>query len=165
MTASQCSIQNSPTGILLERTPIKGCHKNAGRNNAKEGIKLFLSFPARLVPGKYFPRGNTGQTAGRPDKGDWYKYLDFMDGQLTELLTNYGKIGGIGLTVTGIKRFRLGLDKTYGLIHSPNACLIGTNPIGSFPGRIFRCLKKTFPDRKRPDSIRNNRGTAPPRNL
>ena len=28
-------------------------------------------------------------------RGDWNRYLDFMDAQLTELLTNYGPIGGI----------------------------------------------------------------------
>ena len=32
---------------------------------------------------------------GRPESGEWTRYLDFMDAQLTELLTNYGPIGGI----------------------------------------------------------------------
>ncbi|HUU99837.1 MAG TPA: alpha-L-fucosidase [Bacteroidales bacterium] len=62
----------------------------------KEGIKLFF-YHSHLdwFQENYFPRGNTGQIAGRPASGDWYKYLDFMDGQLTELLTSYGEIGGI----------------------------------------------------------------------
>ena len=43
----------------------------------------------------YYPRGLTGHHAGRPDSGDWNAYLDFMDAQLTELLTDYGPIAGI----------------------------------------------------------------------
>ena len=38
----------------------------------------------------------TGKTAGRPDSGDWNKYIAYMDAQLAELLGGeYGQIGGI----------------------------------------------------------------------
>ena len=61
-----------------------------------QGIKLFF-YHSQLDwhNPDYYPRGRTGQTSGRPDSGDWNNYLDFMDAQLTELLTNYGPIGGI----------------------------------------------------------------------
>jgi len=42
----------------------------------------------------YWPR-STGHRTGRPENGDWSHYLDFLDAQLTELLTNYGAVGGI----------------------------------------------------------------------
>jgi len=44
----------------------------------------------------YYPRGRTGLFSGRPESGDFSRYLDFMDGQLTELLSGaYGKLAGI----------------------------------------------------------------------
>jgi len=59
------------------------------------GIKLFF-YHSQLdwYQENYFPRGipDKRRTTRR---GDWYKYLDFMDGQLTELPTNYGEVGGI----------------------------------------------------------------------
>ena len=39
----------------------------------------------------------TGKGTGRKGKGDYASYLQFMKTQLTELLTNYGPIGGIWL--------------------------------------------------------------------
>ena len=82
---------------IVDRTPYKKdplkmladeCHK--------QGIKLFFYYSQLDWHNPdYFPLGNTGHTAGRPEGGDWKKYLDYMDAQLTELLTNYGPIGGI----------------------------------------------------------------------
>jgi len=63
----------------------------------KEGIKLFFYYS--LLDWRsddYFPRGRTGNGIdGRADSGDWNKYISFMKAQLTELLTNYGEIGGV----------------------------------------------------------------------
>ena len=77
----------------------------------------------------YFPLGGTGKFSGRPEQGDWFAYLDYMDAQLKELCTNYGDIGGIwfdGMWDRPTADWRL--DKTYGLIHAlqPQA-LIGSN--------------------------------------
>ena len=42
------------------------------------------------------PRGRTGRGTGRaPEKEDVDAYFDFMKAQLTELLTQYGKVGAI----------------------------------------------------------------------
>ena len=43
----------------------------------------------------YFPLGKTGKTAGREQKGDWSRYVAYYQGQVRELCTNYGEIGGI----------------------------------------------------------------------
>ena len=138
---------------IVDRTPYKkDVLKMLAEECRKEGIKLFF-YHSQLdwYQDNYYPRGNTGQTAGRPDKGDWYKYLDFMDGQLSELLTNYGEIGGIWFDGFWDKRdadWRL--DKTYSLIHSLQpACLIGSNHhLAPFPGEDFQMFEKDLPGQK-----------------
>ena len=118
----------------------------------KQGIKLFF-YHSHLdwFQENYFPRGNTGQSSGRPNSGDWYKYLDFMDGQLSELLTNYGEIGGIWFDGHWDKKdsdWRL--DKTYSLIHSLQpACMIGNNHhLAPFPGEDYQMFEKDLPGQK-----------------
>jgi alpha-L-fucosidase len=138
---------------IVDRTPYgKDVLKMLAEECKKQGIKLFF-YHSHLdwFQENYFPRGNTGQTAGRPEKGDWYKYLDYMDGQLTELLTNYGEIGGIWFDGHWDKKdadWRL--DKTYKLIHSIQpACLIGNNHhLAPFTGEDFQMFEKDLPGQK-----------------
>ena len=77
----------------------------------------------------YFPRGGTGQQSGRPESGEFGRYLAYMDGQLEELLTRYGKVAGIwfdGMWDNGQVDWQL--SRTYAMIkrHQPWA-LIGSN--------------------------------------
>jgi alpha-L-fucosidase len=138
---------------IVDRTPYKkDVLKMLADECSKEGIKLFF-YHSQLDwnQDNYYPRGGTGLTAGRPEKGDWYKYLDFMDGQLTELLTNYGEIGGIWFDGFWDKKdadWRL--DKTYSLIHSLQpACLVGSNHhLTPFPGEDFQMFEKDLPGNK-----------------
>lgn len=135
---------------IVDRTPYKkDVIKMLAEECKKEGIKLFF-YHSQLdwYQENYYPRGNTGQTSGRPASGDWYKYLDFMDGQLRELLTNYGEIGGIWFDGYWDKKdadWRL--DKTYSLIHSLQpACLVGSNHhLAPFPGEDFQMFEKDLP--------------------
>jgi len=138
---------------IVDRTPYgKDVLRALAEECKKEGIKLFF-YHSQLdwYQEDYFPRGNTGSTAGRPDKGDWYKYLDYMDGQLTELLTSYGEIGGIWFDGHWDKKdadWRL--DKTYSLIHKLQpACLVGSNHhLATFPGEDFQMFEKDLPGQK-----------------
>lgn len=138
---------------IVDRTPYKkDVIKMLAEECKKQGIKLFF-YHSQLdwYQENYYPRGNTGQSAGRPEKGDWYKYLDYMDGQLTELLTNYGEIGGIWFDGFWDKKdadWRL--DKTYSLIHKLQpACLIGSNHhLATFPGEDFQMFEKDLPGQK-----------------
>ena len=138
---------------ITDRTPYKkDVLKMLADECKKVGIKLFF-YHSQLdwYQENYFPRGNTGQTAGRPDRGDWYKYLDFMDGQLTELLTNYGEVGGIWFDGHWDKKdsdWRL--DKTYALIHSLQpGCMVGSNHhLTPFPGEDFQMFEKDLPGQK-----------------
>src|SRR5580765_4002141 len=135
---------------IVARTPYKKdplkmladeCHK--------QGIKLFF-YHSQLDwhSPDYYPRGRTGQTAGRPESGDFNHYLDFMDSQLSELLTNYGEVGGIWFDGWWDKPdadWRL--PKTYGLIHRLQpAALIGSNHHRlPFDGEDFQMFEKDLP--------------------
>ncbi len=138
---------------IVDRTPYgKDIIKMLAEECKKQGIKLFF-YHSQLdwYQEDYYPRGNTGSTAGRPEKGDWYKYLDYMDGQLTELLTSYGEIGGIWFDGHWDKKdadWRL--DKTYGLIHKLQpSCLVGSNHhLATFPGEDFQMFEKDLPGQK-----------------
>lgn len=135
---------------IVDRTPYKkDVIKMLADECRKEGIKLFF-YHSQLdwYQDNYFPRGNTGQTAGRPESGDWNKYLDYMDSQLRELLTNYGEIGGIWFDGFWDKKdadWRL--DRTYSMIHSLQpSCLIGSNHhLAPFQGEDFQMFEKDLP--------------------
>src|SRR5438128_2534795 len=102
-------------GVAERRPAPENLRAGAGR----QGVKLFF-YHCQLNwhNPDYFPRGRTGQYTGRPEKGEWYRYLDFMDSQLRELLTNYGEIGGIWFDGWWDKhKADWRLEKTYGMIH------------------------------------------------
>jgi alpha-L-fucosidase len=135
---------------IVDRTPYKkDALKMLADECHKQGIKLFFYYSQLDWHNPdYFPRGRTGKTAGRPESGDWYKYLDYMDAQLTELLTNFGPIGGIWFDGWWDKPdadWRL--QETYNLIHrlQPMA-LIGSNHHQKpFPGEDFQMFEKDLP--------------------
>ena len=136
---------------IVARTPYKKdplkmladeCHR--------QGIKLFFYYsqldwhnPA------YYPRGATDWPNGRPDHGDWNAYLDnYMDGQLTELLTNYGPIGGIWFDGMWDKpNADWHLDKTYALIHKlqPAALIIPNHHQTPRPGEDVQTFERDLP--------------------
>jgi alpha-L-fucosidase len=135
---------------IVDRTPYKkDVIKMLAEECRKEGIRLFF-YHSHLdwYQENYFPRGRTGQTTGRPEAGDWYKYLDFMDGQLTELLTNYGEIGGIWFDGFWDKKdsdWRL--ERTYKLIHNlqPATLISNNHHQAVIPGEDFQAFEKDLP--------------------
>ena len=138
---------------IVDRTPYKrDVLKMLADECRKQGIKLFF-YHSQLDwhHPDYYPLGRTGHFSGRPAQGDWYKYLDYMDGQLRELLTGYGEIGGIWFDGWWDKPdadWRL--DKTYKLIHDlqPQA-LIGSNHHQKpFAGEDFQMFEKDLPGGK-----------------
>jgi alpha-L-fucosidase len=136
---------------IVKRTPYgKDVLKMLADECKKEGIKLFF-YHSQLDwhNTDYFPRGGTGGSwTGRPESGDWNKYLDYMDAQLTELLTNYGDVAGIWFDGMWDKKdadWRLA--KTYGLIHKlqPGA-LVGSNHHRTpYAGEDFQMFEKDLP--------------------
>lgn len=115
---------------------------------ARHGLKLFF-YHSQLDwhHPDYCPRGES-YAHGRPESGDWYKYLDYMDTQLTELLTGYGGVGGIwfdGMWEKPDADWRL--ERTYGLIHrlQPTALVGSNHHVRPFPGEDFQMFEKGLP--------------------
>jgi alpha-L-fucosidase len=136
---------------IVKRTPYgKDVLKMLADECQKQGIKLFF-YHSQLDwhHPDYFPRGNTGGGyTGRPESGDFNKYLDYMDAQLSELLTNYGDIAGIWFDGMWDKKdadWRL--EKTYKLIHQLKpAALVGSNHHRApYEGEDFQMFEKDLP--------------------
>ncbi len=116
----------------------------------RQGIKLFF-YHSQLDwhHPDYVPQGRTGkEIPGRSTEGDWNKYIDYMNTQLSELLTQYGDIGGIwfdGMWDKPGADWRLA--ETYALIHEhqPGA-LIGSNHHKMpYPGEDFMMFERDLP--------------------
>jgi alpha-L-fucosidase len=135
---------------IVKRTPWKNdplkmladeCHK--------QGIHLsFYYSQLDWHNPDYFPRGRTGLSAGRPESGDWDKYLDYQDAQLRELLTNYGEIGGIWFDGWWDKpKADWHLDRTYKLIHGlqPQTLVGNNHHQAPVPGEDIQMFEKDLP--------------------
>jgi alpha-L-fucosidase len=135
-------VQRTPYG----RDPLKmladECHR--------QGIKLFFYYSQLDWHNpNYYPRGVTSWNNGRPDHGDWNAYLDdYMDGQLRELLTNYGPIVGIWFDGMWDKPDAdWHLQKTYALIHElqPAALIIPNHHQTPRPGEDVQTFERDIP--------------------
>ena len=135
---------------IVQKTPYgKDVLKQLADECQKQGIKLFFYYSQLdWHSPDYFPRGRTGLFAGRPEAGDFNKYIDYMNAQLRELLTNYGPIGGIWFDGWWDKpEAAWRLEETYALIHSLQpAALVGSNHHRKpFPGEDFQMFEKDLP--------------------
>ena len=138
---------------IVQKTPYKKdplkmladeCHR--------QGIKLFFYYSQLDWHNPdYYPRGATAWDNGRPDHGDWNSYIDdYMDGQLRELLTNYGPIGGIWFDGMWDKPDAdWHLQKTYALIHQlqPAALIIPNHHQTPKPGEDVQTFERDLPGR------------------
>jgi alpha-L-fucosidase len=115
----------------------------------KQGIKLFFYYSQLdWHHPDYFPLGRTGKKTGREESGNWDTYIDYMNAQLTELLTQYGDIGGIwfdGMWDKPEAPWRL--DETYALIHElQDQALVGSNHHKlPYPGEDFQMFERDLP--------------------
>ncbi|KGE15970.1 alpha-L-fucosidase [Sphingobacterium deserti] len=116
-----------------------------------EGIRIMFYYS--LLDWKrddYAPFGRTGKgIAGRDaDNGAWDNYIQFMKAQLTELLTNYGRIDGIWFDGHWDKpEAAWHYDEIYSLIHKLQPhCLIGNNHhLAPFEGEDFQMFERDLP--------------------
>lgn len=137
---------------IVDRTPYKkDVLKMLADECRRQGVKLFF-YHSQLDwhHPDYYPRGNTGRDAGRAESGEFTRYLDFMDGQLKELLTNYGEIGGIWFDgMWDRKGADWHIDRTYKLIHDlqPGALVGSNHHLKPFPGEDFQMFEKDLPGR------------------
>lgn len=135
---------------IVDRTPYgRDVLKALAEECARQGMPLFFYYSQLdWHHPDYYPRGRTGLYAGRPDSGTWSRYLDYMDTQLTELLTGYGPIGGIwfdGWWDRPDADWRLG--RTYALIHrlQPQALIGSNHHTAPNPGEDFQMFEKDLP--------------------
>jgi alpha-L-fucosidase len=149
---SDFNIMNSPYHKDIVKMIADECHK--------QGIKLFLYYSLldwRRDDYSYWT-GRTGHGTGRTVHGDWNNYIKFMENQLTELLTNYGEIGGIWFdgywdqtapegAADRTPRIDWHLDEIYALIHKLQPqCLIGNNHhLTPLPGEDFQMFEQDLP--------------------
>ena len=145
MFATHVTRYNIVDWTPFARDPLKALADECRR----QGIKLFFYYSQLdWHNADYWPRGRTGHATGRPEIGEWNRYLDFMDQQLTELLTNYGPIGGIwfdGMWDKPDANWRL--DRTYALIHSlqPGALIVPNHHQAPLPGEDVQTFEQDLP--------------------
>jgi alpha-L-fucosidase len=155
---------------ITKRTPYhKDVLKMLADECQKQGIKLFFYYShLDWHHPDYYPRGRTGHSTGRPDHGDFNKYLDYMNAQIAELCSGrYGPIAGIwfdGWWDQQIKRLKgqspvstiidprstavdWGLRRTYDLIHrlQPQALIGNNHHVAPFAGEDFQMFEKDLP--------------------
>lgn len=134
-------VNRSPYGKDFLKSLADECHR--------QGIKLFFYYSQLDWHHKdYFPLGQTGHHAGRPLEGTFNKYLDYMDAQLIELLSCFGKIGGIwfdGMWDKPTADWRL--RETYDMIHrlQPQALIGSNHHLTPFEGEDFQMFEKDLP--------------------
>jgi alpha-L-fucosidase len=149
---SDFNIMNTPYQKDIVKMIVDECHK--------QDMKIFLYY-SLLDWGRddySWWTGRTGQGTGRTVKGNWNNYIGFMKNQLTELLTNYGKIDGIWFDgywdQTGPKegkdkspRVDWHLPEIYELIHKIQPqCLVGNNHhIAPIAGEDFQMFERDLP--------------------
>ena len=123
---SDYNIMHTPYGKDIVKQLVDECHRQ------QIGIHLYYSHLDWTRDD--YPIGRTGQGTGRTaGKANWPAYYDFMNKQLTELLSNYGKINAIWFDGwwdhdQDSIPFNWELPEQYALIHRLQpACLIGNN--------------------------------------
>lgn len=119
---------------IVDATPFKrDVLKELSDACQKYGVKLHLYYShLDWDRDDYYPLGRTGRGTGRTTHGEWKTYYQFMNNQITELLTNYGPIRAIWFDGwwdhDQDPDFDWQLPEQYAMIHrlSPG-CLIGNN--------------------------------------
>ena len=145
---------------IVDKTPYgKDVLKMLSDACRKEGIKLFFYYSQLdWYRDDYFPRGRTGNGISGRGEGDWNDYIKFMKAQLTELLTNYGEIGGIWFDGQwdqhewdgkrfGKLKADFKLKEVYELIHNlqPQALIGSNHHLSPNPGEDFQMFEKDLP--------------------
>ena len=142
---SDYNIMHTPYGKDVVRQLADACHR--------QGIKLHLYYSHIDWTRDDYPTGRTGHGTGKdPKKANWTSYYQFMNAQLTELLTNYGEICAIWFDGhwdhdKDSVPFDWQLPEQYELIHRLQpACLVGNNHhITPYPGEDIQIFERDVP--------------------
>lgn len=122
---SDYKITRTPYGRDIVRQLADACHE--------QNIGLHFYYSHLDWTRADYPIGRTGHNTGRTLRPDWPGYYRFMNAQLTELLTQYGRVDCIWFDGWwdhdhDSVPFDWQLEEQYALIHRLQpACLIGNN--------------------------------------
>lgn len=139
---------------IVDSTPFgRDVLKELAEECEKQGIALHLYYSHIDWTRPDYPAGRTGLTTGKnPSDADWNSYYNFMNSQLTELLTNYGPIRAIWFDGwwdhdEDPEPFNWQLEEQYDLVHSLQpGCLIGNNHHeNTFPGEDIQIFERDVP--------------------
>lgn len=139
---------------IVDATPFKrDVIKELAEACREEGIPLHLYYSHIDWTRPDYPSGRTGLTTGRDVKErNWPQYYDFMNRQLTELLTNYGPIGAIWFDgwwdhEEDAQPFYWQLADQYAMIHRLQpSCLVANNHHTTpFPGEDIQIFERDLP--------------------
>ena len=139
---------------IVDATPFgRDVLKELADECEKQGIRLHFYYSHIDWTRDDYPMGRTGTTTGKdPEKADWPHYYDFMNAQLKELLTGYGKVGAIWFDGwwdrdEDATPFDWQLDQQYELIHSLQpGCLVGNNHHQTpFEGEDIQIFERDLP--------------------
>ncbi|MCM1319389.1 MAG: alpha-L-fucosidase [Muribaculaceae bacterium] len=139
---------------IVDATPFKrDILKELSDECQKQGIALHLYYSHIDWTREDYPWGRTGHDTGRdPSKADWDNYYQFMNNQLTELLTNYGPIRAIWFDGwwdhdEDATPFDWQLPEQYALIHSLQpGCLVANNHHQApFAGEDIQIFERDLP--------------------
>ena len=119
---------------IVDATPFaRDVVKELADECHRQGIKIHFYYSHLDWYRNDYPWGRTGRGTGRSNpEGNWPSYYQFMNNQLTELLTNYGPVGAIWFDGWWDQDqnpdFDWQLPEQYALIHRLQpACLVGNN--------------------------------------
>lgn len=139
---------------IVDATPFKrDIIRELADECHKQGIRLHLYYSHIDWTRPDYPSGRTGLYTGRDTTlRDYDHYFRFMNNQLTELLTNYGKIGAIwfdGLWDHDEDSipFEWRLPEQYELIHrlSPSTLIGNNHHLTPFPGEDIQIFERDLP--------------------
>lgn len=123
---STYNIMHTPYGRDVVKQMADACHE--------QNVGLHLYYSHIDWTRDDYPMGRTGRNTGKDaTKANWKSYYNFMNAQLTELLTQYGRVDGIWFDgwwdhETDAQPFDWQLPEQYALIHRLQpACMIGNN--------------------------------------
>lgn len=138
-------VDATPYGRDVLKMLAEECHK--------QDIMLNLYYSHLDWRREDYPMGRTGRGTHRDaSKANWTTYYRFMNNQLTELLTRYGKIGAIWFDGfwdhdQDSIPFDWQLEQQYQLIHKLQpACLVGNNHhVDVHPGEDIQIFERDVP--------------------
>lgn len=136
-------VDGTPFGRDVLKELADECHK--------QGIRLHLYYSHIDWFRPDYPLGRTGHNTGRTLAPDWEGYYNFMNRQLTELLTNYGPIGAIWFDGLWDKDQQPGFDwqleEQYKLVHAlqPSCMVANNHHITPYPGEDIQIFERDLP--------------------